>query len=88
MFFARLHWMFPYYLIQGLRGPADLNHDGFVSAEEALIYTKEPVALRSTIFNLLFYILEPIPGLTQHSQLYDGWPSVENNTEELQLIEL
>jgi hypothetical protein len=88
MFFARLHWLFPYYLIQGLKGRADLNNDGFVSAEEALIYTKEPVALRSTIFNLLFYILEPIPGLTQHPQVYDGWPSVENNTEELKLIEL
>ena len=88
MFFARLHWMFPYYLIQGLKGRADLNHDGFVSAEESLIYTKKPVALRSTIFNLLFYIIEPIPGLTQHPQLYDGWPSLENNTDELKLLEL
>jgi hypothetical protein len=88
MMFARLHWLFPYYLIQGLKGSADLNHDGFVSAEEALIYTKEPVALRSTIFNLLFYILEPVSGLTQHPQLFDGWPSVENNTDELKLIGL
>jgi len=88
MFFARLHWMFLYYLIQGLKGRADLNHDGFVSAEEALIYTKEPVALRSTIFNLLFYMLEPSKIFTQNPQMYDGWPSVDNNTEELKLIEL
>lgn len=88
MFFARLHWMFPYYLIQGLKGRADLNHDGFVSAEEALIYTKEPVALRSTIFNLLFNILEPIPGLSQNPQLYDRWPSEDNNLDELKLIEV
>jgi len=84
MFFARLHWMFPYYLIQGLKGRADLNYDGFVSAEEALIYTKEPVAFRSTIFNQLFDKQES----TQHPQLYDGWPSEENNTKELKLIEL
>ena len=88
MMLARLHWLFPYYLIQGLKGNADLNHDGFVSAEEALKYTEEPVALRSTIFNRLFYILEPVSGLTQHPQLFDGWPSVENNTDELKLIEL
>jgi hypothetical protein len=55
-----------------------------VSAEEALKYTEEPVALRSTIFNRLFNKDAP----TQHPQLYDGWPSVENNTEELKLIEL
>ncbi|MCJ7571108.1 MAG: hypothetical protein MUO82_04435, partial [Candidatus Thermoplasmatota archaeon] len=70
------------------KGRADLNHDGYVSAEEALIYTKEPVALRSTIFNLLFYMVEPSKNLTQNPQLYDGWPSVENNTEELKLIRL
>ena len=84
MFIARLHWLFPYYLIQGLTGHADLNNDGFVSAEEALKYTEEPVAFRSTIFNRLFN--QQVP--TQHPQLYDGWPSMENNTEELKLIEL
>ena len=84
MFFAKLHWMFPYYLIQGLKGRADLNRDGFVSAEEALNYSKEPVVFRSTIFNYLFDTQQG----TQHPQLYDGWPSEENNTEELKLIEL
>jgi Caspase domain len=84
MLMVQLHWMFPYYLIQGFKNRADLNHDGFVSAEEALIYTKEPVAYRSTIFYRLFLKQES----TQHPQLYDGWPSVENNTEELNLIDL
>lgn len=84
MFFARLHWMFPYYLIQGLKGSVDLNHDGFVSVEEALNYTKKPVAFRSTIFNQLFDKQES----TQHPQLYDGWPSKESNTEELKLLEI
>jgi len=84
MFFAALHWMFPYYLIQGLKGRADLNHDRFVSAEEALNYTKEPVAVRSTFFNNLFDTQQG----TQHPQLYDGWPSEENNMEEFKLIEL
>jgi len=88
MMFARLHWLFPYYLIQGLQGRAERNHDGFVSAEEALKYSEEPVALRAAIFNRLLYFLEPMQNLTQHPQLYDGWPSVENNTAELQLIEL
>jgi len=80
----------PITIIGNLRRPvqatyADLNNDGFVSAEEALKYTEEPVAFRSTIFNRLFNKDAPP---TQHPQLYDGWPSVENNTEELKLIEL
>jgi hypothetical protein len=84
MFLPRLHWLFPYFLIQGLRGRADLNHDGFVSVEEALKYTERPVAFHSTINNLIFN-----HRLTaQHPQMSDGWPSVENNTEELKLIEL
>ncbi len=84
MFLPRLHWMFPYFLIQGLRGRADLNHDGFVSAEEALKYTEGPVAFRSTINNFIF----SHKLVSQHPQLSDGWPSVENNTEELKLIQL
>ncbi len=84
MFLPRFHWLFPYYFIQGLRSGADLNLDGFVSAEEALKYTERPVAFHSTINNLIFN-----HQLTaQHPQLSDGWPSMENNTEELKLIEL
>lgn len=67
MFLVQLHWLFPYYLIQGLKGNAYLNHDRFVSAYEAFKYCEELVAFRSTIFNRLFNK----KAFTQHQQLYD-----------------
>lgn len=77
-----VHWLFPYYLIQGLKGRADQNHDKTITAEELLQYTKRPVQFRSQIYNWLYtgYLI------TQHPQLYDGWPNAQNNQEELILI--
>jgi hypothetical protein len=76
--------LFPYYLIQGLKGHADEDNDKCITAEELLRYTIEPVQFRSKIFNWLTSGVASI----QHPELYDGWPSEENNVEELTLIEL
>jgi len=84
---ARMRWLFTHYLIQGFKGRADSNNDKWVSAEEAFNYAKLPTMIRSTIFNLIVYIIEPVP-LTQHPQLYDGWPTEENNQQELNIIDL
>ena len=79
-----VHWLFPYYLIQGLNGCADVNNDKSITAEELLNYILEPVEFRSKIYN---WITTGVANI-QHPEIYDGWPTVENNTEELQLIEL
>ncbi len=84
---ARMRWLFTHYLIQGFKGRADKNNDKWVSAEEAFNYAKLPTMIRSTIFNLIVYIIEPVT-LTQHPQLYDGWPTEENNEQELNIIDL
>jgi len=84
---ARMRWLFPHYVIQGLKGLADRDFDKWVSAEEAFNYAKFPTIIRSTILNILVYLIEPVP-LTQHPQLYDGWPTEENNHLELKIIDL
>ena len=78
-------WLFPYYYIKGLRGKADKNCDGFVTAEESFRYAKLRTIIRSTIYGILLFILHGAL-FNQHPQIYDGWPSEENNKEELKLI--
>jgi hypothetical protein len=80
----RLRWLFPYYFTKGLEGRGDRNHDGWVSVEEALKHAEVPVMIRSTMFNLIS--LKSLS--TQHPQLYDGWPSEEDNEGELNLVKL
>ena len=80
----QLHWLFSYYLIQGLRGFADKNSDKCVSAEECLDFTIKPVQFRSEIYN---WMLTGVAA-TQNPEIFDGWPSEENNDEELMLISL
>ena len=76
------HWLFPFYLIQGMNGDADGDNDNVLSAEELFFYTEEPVAFHSTLLNFLVSLRI----LTQHPQMYDGWPTDKDNSEELQLI--
>jgi len=78
-------WLFPHYLINGLRGKADTNSDGYVSAEEAFNYAKIRTIRRSTIYAFLLFIFHKSL-LIQHPQIYDGWPSEENNKRELKLV--
>ena len=79
-------WLFPYYLTQGLKGPADTSKDGKISAEEAFQYAEKPTILRSTILGFLLFLLTPTPLLAQHPQLYDAWPSETNNTARLDIL--
>lgn len=80
----QLHWLFPYYLIQGLRGFADKNGDKCVSAEECFDFTIKPVQFRSKIYNWML----TGTASTQNPEIFDGWPTEENNDEELMLIRL
>jgi hypothetical protein len=82
------HWMFPHFLFRGLRGFADLNKDKIITAEEAFFYAEKPTIRRSTIYATLFSLIPFIPHefFPQHPQLYDGWPTLENNSEELPLF--
>lgn len=84
-FFLKRSWLFPFYLIRGLRGLADKNCDGYISAEEAFKYAEIRTIKISTIFGYILYIFHR-ELFNQHPQLYDGWPLEENNEEELILI--
>lgn len=85
--FLRKTWLFPFYLIKGLNGPADINKNGEVSAEEAFVYAKKRTIIRSTIYGFFLYIFHKSLFI-QHPQIYDGWPSEGNNLEELKLIDI
>ena len=78
-------WLFPYYLIRGLEGKADKNHDGIITAEEVYEFAKIRTIIRSTFYGFLLLIFHK-DLFIQHPQIYDGWPSEENNKEELKLI--
>jgi uncharacterized caspase-like protein len=41
------HGLFTYYLLQGLNGAADLNHDGIVSLQELYEYVEQQVTQKS-----------------------------------------
>jgi hypothetical protein len=83
--FLRRSWLFPFYFIRGLKGLADKNFDGYITAEEAFEFAKIRTVIRSTIYAYFLYIFHK-ELLIQHPQIYDGWPSEENNEEELKLI--
>ena len=85
-------WLFPYYLFKGFQSNfADIN-DNSISENETLLeayqYAKSRTIFRSSILATLFSFIPFIPHdfVPQHPQLYDGWPSFDNNSIELQLI--
>jgi hypothetical protein len=78
-------WLFPFYLTKGLKGPADFNKDGWISAEEIFKYAEKPTILRSAILGSFLFIFHKTL-LIQHPLIYDGWPSEQDNFEELKLI--
>ena len=49
--------VFSYYLIKGLQGSADLNHDSYVTAAEAFLFTKMMVA-KKTLGKQVPFVLE------------------------------
>ena len=88
--YLRTRWLFPNFLFQGLSGPADLNEDKAITAEEAYKYAEIPTIRRSTFFAFIYSFIPLIPHefVPQHPQIYDGWPSHEDNLEELHLVNL
>ncbi len=80
----QLHWLFPYYIIQGLKGNADDDKNKIITAEELLDYTIKPVQFRSKIYN---WMSSGIPNI-QNPEIYDGWPTEEDNADELILVDL
>jgi hypothetical protein len=86
--YLRTQWLFPHYLFLGLEGPADLNKDQWISAEEVYQYAEVPTIKRSTLLAHIFSFIPFIPHefYPQHPQLYDGWPSQEDNSEDLPLF--
>jgi len=80
-------WLFPYYVLKGLKGRADLNSDNFISAEEIFNYAKICTIRRSTVYAFLLFIFHGSL-LIQHPQMYDGWPTEENNKEDFILVAL
>lgn len=57
--------VFTYFLVEGFDGPADSNHDGWVSAEEAFNYAQYWVPK---------WAKEHGWPEDQHPQIYDGCP--------------
>jgi hypothetical protein len=81
-------WIFPYYLLRGLDGNADMDGDDWVSAEEAFNFAEIPTIFHST-FKSFLYLLHPFARLgPQHPQLYDAWPNAVNNQDDLKIIPL
>jgi len=69
--------IFSYYLIEGLKGPADKNNDKNISVEEIFEYA----AARTTSY-------ANKQGHLQNPQIYDAYPTQENNDYELNIIDL
>jgi len=88
--YLRTRWLFPNFLFKGLSGPADLNGDMVISVEEAYIYAETPTIKRSAILAFVYSFIPFMPHdfFPQHPQIYDGWPSHEDNDEELHLVNL
>jgi len=88
--YIQKRWLFPNYFFQGLNGPADLNKDNIITIEEAYKYAEIPTIKRSSIYAFIYSFIPFIPHdfYPQHPQIYDGWPNNEDNSPELELINL
>lgn len=86
----RNRWLFPNFFFKGLSGPADLNDDMTISFEEAFKYAEPLTIKRSKIFAFAYSFIPFIPHefFPQHPQIYDGWPTSEDNNLELEFIDL
>jgi len=88
LFFSkRGGYMLIHYFMKGLRGRADKNNDGYVSVEEAHQYAKYYTIKRSTIYAYILLIFhKTLKNHIQHPQIYDAWPSENNNAKEMILV--
>lgn len=87
LLFSKNGFLFGYYVMKGLSGEADMNYDGFISAEEVYEYSKIYTVRRSTFYGFLLVLFHGSLFI-QHPQIYDSWPSEENYDEDLILISL
>ena len=67
---------------------ADGNHDAVVTAEELFYFARLPTTLHSITTWVALFIHPFVRPHLQHPQLFDGYPSVSNNTTELPLLPL
>ncbi len=65
----------------------DFNSNGYISMYEAYEYSIIYTIKKSTIFAYLLFIFHK-SFFVQHPQIYNEWPSIENNIEELKFITL
>ena len=81
-------WLFPHYLFKGLMGDADLNNDFIITVEESFLYAEKLTFFRSSILAMIYSFIPFIPHgfYPQNPQIYDAWPSIEENDQELPLI--
>ena len=81
-------WLFPRHLFKAFLGKADKNNDFYISAEEAFFYSKRPTIFWSFIFASIYSLIPFIPHnfYAQHPQIFDGWPSINDNSDELILF--
>jgi len=86
-FFLKNQWLFPYYMFKGLNGAADINNDKTITAEESYEYAKKYTMIRSFFYGI-FLIIFHKSIFMQHPKIYDGWPTIQNNEEELEIIKL
>jgi hypothetical protein len=83
-------WLFPHYLFKGLMGDADINNDHIITVEESFLYAEKLTFFRSSILAMIYSFIPFIPHqfYPQNPQIYDAWPSIEENNQELPLIYL
>jgi hypothetical protein len=88
--YLRTRWLFPNFFFKGLAGPADLNDDMIVSFEESFKYAEKFTFKRSALFAFFYSFIPFIPHefYPQNPQIYDGWPSEEDNNLELKFVNL
>jgi len=85
--FLKQSWLFPFYLIKALSGKGDINDDKYITVEEAFNYAKKRTIIRSFFYGLLLFVFHRSIFI-QHPQIYDAWPSENDNIEDLILIRL
>jgi hypothetical protein len=80
----RRRWLYCYYICKGMKGFADKNQDQCISVEETHYFAYPRVKIRSIIANFIrFHKL-----IVQNPQIYDGWPTEDNNIDDLKIINL
>jgi len=82
--YRRVIGLFPYYILKGMSGFADRNHNGWISAEELYQYAEMRTLVQSYVCS---FLMNSLP-YCQHPQFFDGWPQEHNNTSELEFIKL